>query len=224
MVQLADVVATSAMVTATRSRKAKTQALAQLLAAPSDPGELPVVVGFLTGEPRQGRFGIGWSTLATLGGTAATTPELTVAEVDAALQALAQTTGAGSAARRQQQLAALFSRATGDEQRFLVGLLTGELRQGALEGVMLEAVASAAGVRPDAVRRAFMLSGRLPATAVAALAGGEAALADFRLELGRPVRPMLASPRLARRRAGRHRCRQHRVQARRRPRAGPSRR
>lgn len=194
MVLLADVVATSAVVAATRSRKAKTQALAELLAAPSDQGELPVVVGFLIGEPRQGRFGIGWSNLSALEGPAAVAPQLTVADVDGALQSLAQTTGAGSAARRQQQLGSLFSRATGDEQRFLVGLLTGELRQGALEGVMLEAVASAAGVRPDAVRRAFMLSGRLPATAVAALAGGETALAAFRLELGRPVRPMLASP------------------------------
>jgi DNA ligase-1 len=194
MVQFADVVATSAAVTATRSRKAKTQALAQLLGATSDPDELPVVVGFLTGEPRQGRFGIGWSSLATLDGTAATVPELTARDVDAALEALAQTSGAGSADRRHQQLTSLFSRATADEQRFLVGLLTGELRQGALEGVMLEAVASAAGVGAEAVRRAFMLSGRLPATAVAALTGGEAALAAFRLELGRPVRPMLASP------------------------------
>lgn len=194
MVLLADVVATSAAVAATRSRRTKAQALAQLLAAPSDPDDLAVLVGFLTGEPRQGRFGIGWSVLASLEGPAAATPELTVGDVDGALHELAQTTGAGSAARRQQQLGSLFSRATGDEQRFLVGLLTGELRQGALEGVMLEAVASAAGVGADAVRRAFMLSGRLPATAVAALSGGEAALADVRLELGRPVRPMLASP------------------------------
>ncbi len=194
MVLLADVVATSAAVAATRSRRTKTQALAQLLAAPSDPDDLAVLVGFLTGEPRQGRFGIGWSVLASLEGPAAAAPELTVGGVDCALHELAQTTGAGSAARRRRQLGSLFSRATGDEQRFLVGLLTGELRQGALEGVMLEAVASAAGVGADAVRRAFMLSGRLPATAVAALSGGEAALADVRLELGRPVRPMLASP------------------------------
>ncbi len=194
MVQFADVVATSAVVAATRSRKAKTRTLAELLTAPSDPDELPVVVGFLIGEPRQGRFGIGWSSLSALEGPAASAPELTVADVDSALQVLAQTTGAGSAARRQQQLGSLFSRATDDEQRFLFGLLTGELRQGALEGVMLDAVASAAGVRAETVRRAFMLSGRLPATAVAALAGGEAALAAFRLELGRPVHPMLASP------------------------------
>jgi DNA ligase-1 len=110
------------------------------------------------------------------------------------LDAIASTTGAGSAARRRSLLVDLFTRATPDEQRFLIGLCTGELRQGALEGVMLEAVASAAGVPASAVRRAFMLCGRLPDTAVAAIAGGERALATFRLEVGRPVRPMLAAP------------------------------
>ncbi|MGH3984509.1 MAG: hypothetical protein ACRDST_17935 [Pseudonocardiaceae bacterium] len=133
-------------VAATRSRSAKGQSLAALLSAATDPGELGLVVGFLTGEPRQGRLGIGWFT------------------------------------------------ATPDEQRFLIGLCTGELRQGALEGVMLEAVASAAGVPAAAVRRAFMLCARLPDTAVAAMAGGETALGTFRLEVGRPVCLMLAAP------------------------------
>jgi DNA ligase-1 len=84
--------------------------------------------------------------------------------------------------------------ATAGEQRFLVRLVTGELRQGALEGVVLDAVASAAGVPAAALRRAHMLCGRLPATARTALAGGTEALAAVRLEVGRPVRPMLASP------------------------------
>ncbi|MGH4016423.1 MAG: ATP-dependent DNA ligase [Pseudonocardiaceae bacterium] len=191
---LGDVVVGSATVTATRSRQAKTQALATLLGATANPDELGVIVGFLTGEPRQGRFGIGWSTLAALDVPEAVAPALTVAQVDQALDEIARTTGAGSAARRRALLSALFARATPDEQRFLVALLTGELRQGASEGVMIEAVAAASGVPADAVRRAFMLSGRLPSTAVAAMAGGAAALGAFRVELGRPVRPMLASP------------------------------
>lgn len=97
MVLLSEVVATSAALTATRSRKAKTQALAALLVATSDPDELGVVVGFLTGEPRQGRFGIGWSSLAALDAPAAAVPELTVRAVDEALSDIAGTTGAGSA-------------------------------------------------------------------------------------------------------------------------------
>ncbi|MGH3910103.1 MAG: ATP-dependent DNA ligase [Pseudonocardiaceae bacterium] len=194
MVALGAVVAASEALTATRSRKAKTQVLAALLGTTADPAELGLIVGFLTGEPRQGRFGIGWSTLAALDVPDAPAPELTVAQVDQALDEIASTTGTGSAARRRALLGALFARATPDEQRFLVALLTGELRQGALEGVMLEAVAAASGVPAEPVRRAFMLSGRLPDTAVAAVAGGEAALGAFRLELGRPVRPMLASP------------------------------
>lgn len=195
-VLLREVVARSAEVAVTRSRRAKVQSLATLLNAATDPGELGLVVGFLTGEPRQGRFGIGWSTLAALqlGAPETAVPALTVRAVDEGLDAIASTTGTGSAARRRSLLAGLFARATPHEQRFLVRLLTGELRQGALEGIMLEAVASAAGVPADAVRRAFMLCGRLPDTAVAAMAGGETALGTFRLEVGRPVRPMLAAP------------------------------
>src|SRR5699024_5998337 len=96
--------------------------------------------------------------------------------------------------RRANAISALLAEATGTEQDFLVRLLGGELRQGALEGVMLESVAGAAGLPIESVRRAFMLSGQLPVTAEAALTGGSAALAEFRLQLGRPVRPMLASP------------------------------
>jgi DNA ligase-1 len=173
-VLLREVVARSGEVAATRSRRAKVQSIAVLLNAATDPGELGLVVGFLTGEPRQGRFGIGWSTLAALQPDVPDTavPELTVRAVDETLDAIASTTGAGSVARRRSLLVGLLARATLDEQRFLVRLLTGELRQGALEGIMLEAVAGAAGVPADAVRRACMLCGRLPDTAVAAMAGG----------------------------------------------------
>ncbi len=117
-----------------------------------------------------------------------------MAEVDGALTALAATTGAGSAARREALLDELMGSATADERGFLVRLLTGELRQGALEGVVLDAVVVASGAPAALVRRAAMLSGSLPATAAAALAGGAAALEAVRLQVGRPVRPMLASP------------------------------
>lgn len=119
---------------------------------------------------------------------------LTVERVDAVLDALAACAGTGSAARRGTLLAELFGAASTDEQHFLRRLLTGELRHGALEGVLTEAVAAAAAVPADQVRRALMLTGRLPDTARAALAGGAEALAGFRLEVGRGVRPMLASP------------------------------
>ena len=190
---LADAVATSAALAATRSRKAKIAALAELLSR-AGRDELPAVVAFLTGQPTQGRIGTGWRTLADLGAAPAAAPVVTVAEVDAALGEVAGMSGSGSAKRRAETLHGLFARATEDEQHFLLRLLAGELRQGALEGVMIDAIASAAGVPGDAVRRAFMLSGQLPVTAVAAVVGGEQALGEFRLCLGRPLRPMLASP------------------------------
>ncbi|MEU2350972.1 ATP-dependent DNA ligase [Modestobacter sp. NPDC049651] len=190
---LADVLAASTAVAATRSRTAKAQAIAELLRA-AEPAEVPAVTAWLSGEPRQGRLGLGWRTLSRLTHDPAATPSLTVAAVDAALTELAGTSGPGSAARRDALLAGLLTAATGDEQRFLGRLLTGELRQGALEGVVLDAVAAAADVPAAAVRRAFMLSGSLPETALAALTSGADALAGVHLQVGRPVRPMLASP------------------------------
>jgi DNA ligase-1 len=192
-VLLAEVVATSAAVGTTRARTAKAAALAALLRSAA-PAEIEPAAAWLTGEPRQGRLGAGWRTLTALDVAPAAAPSLEVTEVEARLDALAATSGAGSTARRAEQLTALFAAATADEQRFLVRLLTGELRQGALEGVMLEAVAAAAAVPTEAVRRAFMLSGRLPETARTALAGGVAALKAVVPEVGRPLRPMLASP------------------------------
>ncbi|NIZ92145.1 ATP-dependent DNA ligase [Kineococcus rubinsiae] len=193
---LADVVAASSAVATTRARTAKATAIAGLLRAAAAE-EVEPVTAWLAGEPRQGRLGVGWRSLSGLtraDGAAEPEPSLTVTAVDDALTALAGTSGAGSAARREAALTALFGAATGDEQRFLVRLLTGELRQGALEGVVLEAVAAAADVPAPAVRRAFMLTGSLPGTATTALTGGVEALEAARLLLGRPVRPMLASP------------------------------
>ena len=190
---IADVVATSATVAATRSRTAKAAAIAALLRR-ADDDEVESVTAWLAGEPRQSRLGVGWRTLSRLTGEPAAEPSLTVPAVEQVLAELVDVAGAGSVARRDALVTGLLSAATDDEQRFLVRLLTGELRQGALEGVVLDAVAAAAEVPTASVRRAFMLSGRLPATAAAALAGGVEALDGVRLEVGRPVRPMLASP------------------------------
>jgi DNA ligase-1 len=192
-VLLADVVDASATVAARRSRTAKAAAIAALLRR-ADADEVGPLTAWLAGETRQGRLGVGWRTLSRLVGEPAAAPSLTVAGVEKTLTDLAATTGTGSAARRDATVSALLSAATAAEQQFLLRLLTGELRQGALEGVVLDAVATAAGVPAAHVRRAFMLSGRLPETAETALAGGVDALDAVRLQVGRPVRPMLASP------------------------------
>ncbi|WP_460957272.1 ATP-dependent DNA ligase [Parasphingorhabdus pacifica] len=193
MALLSEVVTTSGEVAGTRSRKAKVTAIADLLARVA-PSEIRPATAFISGELPGGRVGVGWSTLSSVDAEPAAEPELTVADVDGGVAELRETTGAGSAQRRHEVLTRLLRSATAAEQRFLVRLLGGELRQGALEGVVLEAVAAAGGVPAEAVRRAFMLSGRLPETAEVALRGGESALAEIRLEVGRPLRPMLASP------------------------------
>lgn len=187
-----DVVATSSVVSATRSRLAKVDALADLIRRAGD--QVRAVVAFLAGTPLQGRIGAGWRTLVNLRSVPADEPSLTVAEVDRTFEDVAVTSGKGSATRRTELLGAMFGRATKDEQSFLLRLLAGELRQGALEGIMLDAIAKAADVDKETVRRAFMLSGQLPDTAAAAMTGGAAALNTFGLRLGRPIRPMLASP------------------------------
>jgi DNA ligase 1 len=196
-VLFARVVATSAEVGATRSRKAKTAALAAVL-ADAAPDEVAPVTAWLAGFMRQGRTGIGWRTLSGLDVSPADEPSLSVPDVEAALDRLAALAGSGTGvgARRSAELSALLGAATADEGRFLVRLLGGELRQGALEGLMVEAVAAAAGVPADVVRRAFMLSGQLPETAQTALSSEDpvAALEAVGLEVMRPVRPMLASP------------------------------
>ena len=189
----ADVVAASAAVAATRSRTAKATAIADLLVRAGG-DEVRPVTAWLAGDTLQGRLGVGWRTLTRLAHDPVASPRLTVPDVDRALTELAGTSGAGSAARREALVERLFTGATADEQHFLVRLLTGELRQGALEGVVLDAIGTAAGVPAATVRRAFMLSGSLPETAATALDGGTTALESVHLAVGRPVRPMLASP------------------------------
>jgi ATP-dependent DNA ligase I len=191
-VLFADLARVSAAVGATRSRLAKIEALADGLRRLA-PEEVPAGVAYLSGELRQRQIGVGWASLRDVPPPAAE-PLLTVARVDATLERIGAERGAGSAERRRQLLAELFAAATADEQRLLRGLLTGEVRQGALAGVMTDAVAKGAGIEPAAVRRAVLLSGDLRAVATAALAGGAEALAAFRLTVGRPLAPMLASP------------------------------
>lgn len=190
---LSEVVATSAAVTSTASRSAKVAALADLLRR-LESGEVEVVVAALTGSVRQGRIGIGWATVAGLDVPPASEATLTVAGLDQALDELAATAGAGSQARRAAQLRSLMAAATEAEQAFLGRLLLGELRQGALEGIVADAVARAAGVPLPVVRRAAMLAGDLPTVAAVALAEGRDGLASIGLEVGRFVQPMLAAP------------------------------
>ncbi|ROS23630.1 ATP-dependent DNA ligase [Cellulomonas sp. PhB150] len=193
---LADVAATSTALAATRSRLAKRALLVDLLRR-TDASDVEVVARYLGGELRQRRTGLGWRSLTTLPEPAAE-PTLTVAEVDAAFEHMAGLEGPGSSTARSAAAGSLFAAATADEQQLLRGLVTGELRQGALDALLLDAVAEAAGVPAPAVRRAAMLAGATEPVAVAALgaASPEAAaeaLAGFGLVVGRPVRPMLAS-------------------------------
>jgi DNA ligase 1 len=250
-VLLSDLVRTSDAVSLTSSRRVKISEIAALLRRAS-PGEVPVAVAFLSGELRQRQIGVGYAALGGLlrgdpaagggpgdGGPAAGRPgsdpaarPLTLAETDSVFAAIGAITGPGSQAERRGLLKALFARTTPVEQSFLTRLLAGELHQGALEGVMVEAVAQAAGVPAGVVRRALLLGGSLPAVAEAALsaaraaheqtassqanpdqgipdeapagtaaaaaddasaAAGLAALRAFRLQVGRPLRPMLAA-------------------------------
>ena len=187
----ADVVATSAAVGSTRARSTKTAALAELLGRLA-PDEIEAAVGFLTGEARQGRIGVGWATVFKVEVAPATAPSLTIADIDHALDRVQATTGSGSGAGRHDILREVFDRATQDEIDFLRRLLVGELRQGALAGLMTDAVAKAASVPVALVRRAAMLSGNLGRVAVTALTEGEVGLRAVGLEVGRGIQPMLA--------------------------------
>jgi DNA ligase-1 len=191
---LVDVANASAHVGASPARSAKTRLLAELLtvaADESDPLLIAVVVSWLSGELPQRQIGVGWAALRSLP-PPATDATLTVRGVDAAFTELGAVAGKGSQARRAELLAAVFAAATEAEQTFLRRLLGGELRQGALAGVMADAVAAGAGLPAAQVRRASMLGGDLPTVAAAALTGGQPALAEFTLTAGRPVGPMLA--------------------------------
>ncbi len=204
----AEVSATSDSVAGTSSRSAKRDLIAGLLGR-LDAADVVPTVSFLVGEPRQGRIGVGWRTLAAAANpgssersvqsgrpTAPTAPAvatLTVRDVDDVLQRLSVLEGPGSGTRRRVLVGELLARATPPEASFLARLLGGELRQGASEGVMTEAVAAASEVPPSVVRRAVMLGGRLDEVAMLALGGGRQALEALTLRLDRPIQPMLAS-------------------------------
>ena len=187
-----EVVATARDVAATSSRTAKRDALAALLRRMSG-DEALTTVGVLTGVPRQGRIGVGWATIASLEAQHASTPTLTIGDVDDALEQIVATTGKGSTEQRAQILSALFARATADEADLIRRLLTGEMRQGALAGVMTDAIAAAAAVPVEEVRRAAMLGGDLGDAARVALTAGTPGLRAVGLRVLRPVEPMLAS-------------------------------
>ncbi len=190
-VRLGDVVDTSAAVGSTRSRLAKRAAIAELLRH-CHADDVATVVSYLSGSLRQRRPGVGWAMLRDLP-EAASTHSLTVAEVDATFEALSGLSGAGSQDRRRQLLADLFGRATPSEQEFVARLVAGELRQGALDGVMMDAVAEAFDVSPSLVRRASMLLGSTAAATQIAAAKGEPGLREVGLIVGQPIRPMLAA-------------------------------
>jgi ATP-dependent DNA ligase I len=189
---LAELVEASNAVGATRSRLEKVERLSAVLER-LDPDEVEAGVAFLSGELRQRQIGVGWAALRDLPPPAAAA-RLTVAEVDRAFECIGALQGTGSQAARREAVVDVFARATESEAGFLRRLLGGELRQGALEGVMVQALARAAGAEQARVQRAFMLRGNLAAVAQEALRDGPAALDRFHLEVGRPVRPMLASP------------------------------
>ncbi len=191
---LADVVAISAEVAATRSRKAKVAAFAGLLSrvASAEDDEIETVTSYLAGSLRQRRTGLGWRSMQSLP-PPAQEPSLTVLEVHEAFDRIAALSGPGSQVARAVATAELFARATAAEQPWLRGIVTGEVRQGALDSLVQEGLAAAGGVPLASVRRAAMMAGSTVSVAAAALTGGEEALAAFVLEVGRPVLPMLAS-------------------------------
>ena len=191
MTLLAEVVRASAAVAATSSRLAKIRIIAECLRALA-PEEVEIALPWLSGDIRQGKLTLGYATLQAVMGHAAPLASLTVAEVDTAFQNLKTVKGKGSSTARQAQLGDLFGKATAQEQDFLLRLIVGELRQGALEGVMLEAVAAAAELPAADIRRAATLAGGLPQVAHAALSG--AGLGAFSIRLLQPVLPMLAQP------------------------------
>ncbi|HEX6700348.1 MAG TPA: ATP-dependent DNA ligase [Gaiellaceae bacterium] len=192
MTLLADLVGASQRVAETSSRSQKIATLAELLRS-LEPAEVAIAAGFLSGAPRQGRVGVGYSTIYRLDQAPSATASVTIGDLDAAIDEIQSSTGSGSAGRRRQLLEELLAKATGDEAHFVRRLFTAELRQGALAGLMADAIAKAAEVPAELVRRALMLSGDLPRTAELAMREGEGGLRAVGFELFRPVFPMLAS-------------------------------
>jgi len=192
MTSLASLVETSERVGANAARLVKVRELAQLLKS-LEPGEIPIGVQYLSGELPQGRIGIGYGLLR--GASAdppAITPSLSLLEVDRRIAAVATDRGTGSSERRAAALRELLAQATTGERSFLMRLLLGELRQGALAGVMVDAIAAAAELPVGEVRRAMMYAPDIGAVAEAALREGSAGLAQFQIETLKPIAPMLA--------------------------------
>jgi ATP-dependent DNA ligase I len=192
MTLLTEVVTASRDLSDTSSRSEKIAILAELLGR-LDPSEVAVAVGFLAGVPRQGRVGIGYSTIYGIEVAPAREATLAIDELDRAIAEVKETTGSGSAAKRKQILAELLGRATDQEADFVKRLFTGELRQGALAGLMVDAIAKAADAPGELARRALMLSGDLVRTAEIAITQGEDGLRAVGFEIFRPILPMLAS-------------------------------
>jgi DNA ligase-1 len=192
MTLLADVVAASRELTDTSSRSGKVAILTALLRR-LDASEVAVAVGLLAGVPRQGRVGIGYRTIYGIEHAPAPEASLTIDDLDRAIAEVQRTTGSGSAAKRKQMLGELLGRATEQEADFVKRLFTDELRQGVLAGLMVDAIAKAAGVSGELARRALMLSGDLTRTAEIAVTQGEDGLRAVDLEIFRPILPMLAS-------------------------------
>jgi DNA ligase-1 len=192
MTLFAEAVEASRQVADTSSRARKIAILAELLSR-VQADEVAICVGFLSGAPRQGRVGIGYSTIYGIESRPAPEPTLTIHDVDRAIAETEALAGSGSTTKRKQLLRGLLARATAPEDAFLRRLFTGELRQGALAGLMADAVAKAAGVPSGLARRALMLSGDLTRMATIAMAGGEQGLREVGFEIFRPILPMLAS-------------------------------
>jgi DNA ligase-1 len=188
---LAAVVETSRGVAATTRRLEKIDLLAKLLRQ-LRPDEIEIVVAFLAGQVRQGRVGIGYAALRDARSSPAEGPSLEVVEVDRTLQSIAAAEGSGSQKQRTELLLAMFARATEAEQQFLTGLLMGELRQGALEGSVVDALAKATNISAERVRRAVMMAGDIAPVARSALENGEAGLSPYDIRVFRPIQPMLA--------------------------------
>jgi DNA ligase-1 len=188
---LSSVVETSRRVTDTPKRLEKIDLLARLIRQLS-PEEIEIVVPFLSGQTRQGRIGIGYAALRDARNSPAANASLELLDIDSVLQNIIATSGSGSQRQRLELLQSMFSRATEAEQQFLSGLLTAELRQGALVGIMAEAIAKASGLAPERVRRAAMLAGDITRVARAALEQGDAGLSQYEVQLFRPIQPMLA--------------------------------
>jgi DNA ligase 1 len=180
----------SRRVAATSKRTEKIELISDALRQAS-PEEVEILSAYLSGATRQGRIGVGYATLRSASAAPAEAANLEVSETDRTLDSLAKVRGSGSERHKTQLLLSLFSRATAAEQEFLIKLLMGELRQGALEGVLLEAIAKASGIGLDRIRRAVMMAGNAAEVAKAALAPG-GSLHQYEIQLFRPVKPMLA--------------------------------